>query len=356
LDRSGAEKQLLLLAAGLVQAGDLDVHVCALSRGGPLEPEFQAAGAPAVVIGKRGKLDPRAYWQLKRHIVRLRPNLVQTWLFAANAYGRAAALQAGVKHLVAGERSVDPWKSWHQLAIDRLLARRTAAIVVNSPGVRDFYVRHGLPPSKFRIIPNGVPASKPSGSSRAGVLAEFNLPAGTRLIGVVCRLWPQKRVKDLIWAADLLQVVRPDVHVLVIGEGPQRTRLERFAEQCTVAERVHFLGLRHDVPRLMPHFDLLWLASGYEGLPNVVMEALAAGVPVVASDIPGNRDLVVQGQNGFLVPAGDRAGFGRFANKILNDPALAAAMGAAGRERMTREFSVERMVSNYAELYRELLQ
>ncbi len=354
LDRSGAEKQLTLLAAGLPR-DEFEIHVCVLTRGGPLEADLRAAGVPVTQIGKRLKFDPAAYWRLKRHITALRPDLVHTWLFAANAYGRVAALAAGVRRIVAGERCVDPWKVWHELAIDRWLAQRTDRIVVNSSGVSDFYSRHGIAADKCTLIPNGVGPLPPSDVSRAELLAELKLPADTRLIGAVGRLWPQKRIKDLIWAADLLKVIRDDVHLLVIGDGPHRARLERFRRQVEIEDRVHFLGHRSDVPRFMPHFDVVWLASEYEGLPNVIMEAMAAGVPVVASDIAGNRDLVVQGETGYLVPLGDRAAFARQTRILLDDAELSRRFGAAGRERVLREFSVERMIARHAELYRELL-
>jgi glycosyltransferase involved in cell wall biosynthesis len=109
------------------------------------------------------------------------------------------------------------------------------------------------------------------------------------------------------------------------------------------------------VMRWMPHFSLLWLASSYEGLPNVVMEAMSVGVPVVATDISGNRDLVTHGVNGFLTPVGDRAGLARFAHKILEDPALRRRLGEAGRQRVLTEFSVERMIAKHIALYREIL-
>ena len=118
LDRCGAEKQLTLLAAGLPR-DRLDVHVCALTRGGPLIEPLQKAGVPVTVIGKPWKIDPAAYWRIRRHIADLEHDIVHTWIFAANAYGRLAALRAGVKHVLAGERCVDPWKRWHELAIDR---------------------------------------------------------------------------------------------------------------------------------------------------------------------------------------------------------------------------------------------
>jgi glycosyltransferase involved in cell wall biosynthesis len=355
LDRCGAEKQLTLLAAGLPR-NQFDVHVCALTRGGPLLDDLQRHKIPTTVIGKSWKFDPAAFWRLRRYIRKLAPDIVHTWIFAANSYGRAAAISAGVKHIVAGERCVDRWKVWHELAIDRCLARRTERIVTNSSGVRDFYAEHGLPARKFVVIPNGIePFVPPANTTRDELLAELDLPSDARLIGAVGRLWPQKRYKDLIWAAELLRVVRDDTYLLIVGDGPQRWRLERYRDQTQVGDRVRFLGQRDDVPRLLPHLDCFWLGSGYEGQSNAVMEAMSAGVPVVATDIPGNRDLVVPDETGYLVPLGDRAAFARQTIVLLDDTDLARRMGQAGRQRMLAEFSVDKMVQRHAAMYRELM-
>jgi glycosyltransferase involved in cell wall biosynthesis len=361
LDRAGAEKQMSMLVGGLPRE-EFEVHVCALTRGGPLLSVLEEARIPTTVIGKRWKIDPQAFWKLKRHVKRLRPDLIQTWLFAANAYGRAAGLACGVKCLVASERCVDPWKGSRDLFIDRYLARRTTRIVANSPAVKDFYARHGLPADKFVVIPNGIrPAGRVAGD-RGALLDELELPPSSRLIGLVGRLWPQKRVKDAIWAADLLKVIRDDVHLLILGDGPQRDRLRRFRDQVEIRDKVHFLGHREDAGRLIPHFDVLWSTSAYEGQSNAIMEAMAASVPVVATDIPGTRDLVVPEVTGFLVPLRQsdvgprRAAFARHTNVILNDSDLAQRLGTAARERMLSEFSVEKMVQRYVDLYRQLLE
>lgn len=354
LERGGAEKQLTLLAAGL-PSSEFDVHVFALTRGGPLADDLRAAHVPLTIIGKHWKYDPAAWWQLRGHIARLRPDLVQSWLFTANAYGRTAARSAGVKHLVASERCVDSWKSAHELIIDRWLARRTDAIICNSQAVAEFYAAQGIAPAKLRVIHNGIALPTPPSSTRQELLAELGLPADSRLVGAVGRLWPQKRIKDAIWAADLIKVARDDVHLLILGDGPQRQVLERYRELCRIEDKVHFLGARNDVARWMPHFDALWLASSFEGLPNVVMEAMAAGVPVVASDIGGTRELVVPGQTGYLFPVGDRAALARLTLKILDDSTLAGRLGQAGRERIASEFTLAKMVEKHAALYRELL-
>ena len=355
LDRSGAEKQLALLAPRLPR-DEFDVHICALTRGGPLAAELEGQGIPVTVIDKPSKLDPRALWRLKRHIEALRPDIVQTWLFAANAYGRVAARMAGVRRIVASEWCVDRWKSWHELALDRRLARRTTRIVVNSPGVRDFYVQQGLPAEKFAVIPNAVlPPPRPE-ISRADLCEEVGIPAESRLIVAVGRLAPQKRLKDLIWAADILKIIRDDFHLLLIGEGPQRARLEQFRDEVRIRDRVHFLGHRADAAGLLRYADVLWHASEYEGLPNVILEAMAAGVPVVASDISGNRDLVLPGETGYLVPLGDRPAYAKFADQILSDGHLAARLGAAARQRAENDFGVEAMVARYAALYRGIVE
>lgn len=356
LVRGGAEKQLTLLATGLKAKG-WDVHVCVLTHTGPLEEQLRKADVPLSFINKRWKLDPFAYRRLKQEIERLQPDLVHTWLFAANAYGRQAALAAGVKHVVAGERCVDPWKGALQLWIDRYLARRTERIVTNSSGVREFYASKGLPAEKFAVIPNGIGPFAPQSNeavTREELLAEFGLPQNSKLIGAIGRLWPQKRVKDIIWSADLIKCVRDDVHYLIVGDGPQRCRLERYAEQCEVSDKVHFLGERSDIPRILPHLDLLMLASSYEGQSNAIMEAMSAGVPVVASDIPGNRDLVLSDETGLFFDVGDRAGLAQKALMILDDADLASRLGAEGKRRILQEFSVERMIAKHEELYRSL--
>jgi glycosyltransferase involved in cell wall biosynthesis len=354
LVRGGAEKQLTSLACGLPR-DQFDVHVAVLTHTGPLEEQLRAANIPVTLIGKRWKVDPGAYWRLRRYIKDLAPDIVHTWLFAANAYGRQAAMSAGVRHIVAGERCVDPWKGAVQLAIDRFLARTTERIVTNSSGVQDFYVSRGLPADKFAIIPNGIAPFDPCPTiSRESLLAELHLPADARLIGAIGRLWPQKRVKDLIWAMDLLKSARDDAHLLIVGDGPQRWQLERYRDQNLIADRVHFLGERNDVPGLVQHLDCLWLASEYEGQSNAIMEAMSAGVCVIATDIPGNRDLVVPSETGYLVPVGDRAAFTRHTHQLLDDPELARRLGEAGRRRMLAEFSIQRMIERHVALYREL--
>lgn len=354
LERGGAEKQMVLLACGLRDLG-IDVHVCTLTRGGPLAAELTKSQIPVHAIEKRWKFDPSAWWRLRCLIQRLAPTLVHTWIFAANSYGRHAAHSGGVKYLIAGERCVDPWKRGYEFWIDRQLSHFTQRIATNSSGVVEFYTAHGIPRDKFTVIPNGIPqVDLPSLNTRTDFLQSLDLPSDTLLVGAVGRLWPQKRYKDLIWAAELLKSARDDVHFLIIGEGPQRWRLERFIRQIELGDRMHLLGERQDVPQILRHLDCFWIASGYEGQSNGVLEAMQAGLPVVASDIPGNRDLVLQDQTGYLVPLGDRAEFARRVHYLLDHADERRRLGVAGQARVLTEFSVTAMVEKYRHLYAQV--
>lgn len=353
-DRAGAEKQLLVLALSLREQG-FDVHVAALVRGGPLHGDFRAAGIPTTVIGKRLRADPVALARLARHIARLQPDLVHTWNYDAGAYGRLAARAAGVRRIVAGQYGIDRWKTSWQWFVDRRLAQFTDRYVVNGAALRDYGADHGLPPDKFTVIHNGVEPARASDVTRAELLAKLHCPPDARLIGCVGRLAPPKRVKDLIWAADLLRVLHDNLRLLVIGDGPERAALHQFARLASDLGHIRMLGPRHDVWRILPHLDCFWNGSGYEGMPNAVMEAMAAAVPVVASDIPGNRELVVHGETGYLVPIAGRAARARHTDQIFNDANLAARLGAAAKARIQSNFSVTENVRQHVELYRELL-
>lgn len=353
LDAGGAEKQLCLLAGGLPKDA-FETHVCTLTRGGPRESELRAAQIPIWPIGKRWKIDPLAYWKLLRLIRKLRPHVVQTWLFAANSYGRQAAFQAGVPVVIGGERCVDPWKTWKELAIDRYLARRSSRIAVNSSGVAEFYVGRGLERAKFEVIANAIVPSEASPVDSQQWRAELGLPDSARVIGAVGRLWPQKRYRDLMWASDLLATARDDTYLVIAGEGPERDDLLRFRRKLGHPSRIHFLGHRGDVSRWLACLDVFWLGSGYEGQSNALMEAMLAGVPVVVSDIAGNRDLVRPNRDGLFFPTGDRGELARQTTRILDDPDLASKLGRSARARMLDEFSVSRMVEAYGALYRRL--
>ena len=354
MDRGGAEKQLSLLAENLPR-DRFDVHVILLTRDGPRSRRLHDAGIPVTVIGKRFKADPSALFRLRRELKRLQPEIVHTWLFAANSFGRAAARMAKVPRIIGSERCVDPWKTPAHFLIDRQLAKISETITTNSVGVRDFYASHGIAAKQFTLIPNGIETATPSIRSREEVYASLGVDPQRKLILAVGRLWPQKRYRDLIWSAELLGTLREDTTLVIVGDGPQRGELLRHRDAVSLPTHVRFCGQRDDVPTLLPHADAFWIASEYEGQSNSVIEAMQAGIPVIASDIPGNRDLVLDQETGLLVKIGDTADFARQTNELLEDPTTAQRLGTNARDRIASEFSVSAMVQRHAALYEQQL-
>lgn len=360
LDQSGAEKQLTLLATGLPR-DEFEVNVITLTRGGPYEKILKEHQIPVTNLKKRFKFDPFAFRALKKTLQQQQPDILHTWLFAANSYGRMAVknFAASKKRpkVIVSERCVDSWKSNWQHNIDRRLLPQTSLLVGNSQGVVDFYREKNVPESILRVVCNGIPIpdSTVSETERNQLLQEYDLPQDSRLIAFVGRLARQKRVEDLLWALQLLRQMNDNVKLLIIGDGPERARLEQMAHKYTVTPHVCFLGHRPDVKKLFPLFELFLLASDFEGQSNSIMEAMSYGIPVVASDIQPNQELVVHGETGFLTSVGDCTGYAQYAERILADPLLAKEMGTASQKRMQEEFSVDKMVQSYAALYREVL-
>jgi glycosyltransferase involved in cell wall biosynthesis len=349
LDYHCAATQLLVLARSLARQG-FDVHVCALDQHAPRLAEFMAAGVSTTVIPRRWTLDPLADWQLVRHVRRLRPDVVHTWNSVPGMFGPIAA---GCP-FISGHYRIDPWKLNWEWALERRFARHASRYVTNSESVRAWCMRNGLPTEKFTVIPSGIEPARCSDLSREVLLREMRLPADANLIGVVGRLIPEKRVKDLIWAADLLRVLHDNLRLLIIGDGPLWRQLEEYARLASDLDHIRFLGAGSDVWRIMPHLDVLWNASENVGQSAAILEAMAAGVPVVASDTPTNRELVVEGETGYLIPLGTRAGRAaraRHTDQVFTLTDLAARLGRAARDRTLHYFSAERLAKKHVELY-----
>jgi glycosyltransferase involved in cell wall biosynthesis len=168
-------------------------------------------------------------------------------------------------------------------------------------------------------------------------------------------LWPQKGVKELVWGLELIRVVRKQSYLVVIGDGPERQRLEYYRDQIGVGSRVRFLGHRDDASDWIRCLDLMWNGSLYEGQSNAILEAMQAGIPVIATDIPGNRDLVLPNQTGLLYRVGDSASLVRKTQRLLDDHDTYQRMSEASKKRVDEFFSVEAMITAYEKLYREII-
>jgi glycosyltransferase involved in cell wall biosynthesis len=353
LDRSGAEKQMVMLAKGLPR-DRFQVEVATLTRYGPFEAELRDAGIAVTTVAKRSKLDPLALVRLTRFLMAGRFDVVQSWIFAANTYGRVAAHLARVPAVVVAEMAVDLWKGRSERLIDRQLATWCDCLVGNSCAVVDFYREIGVPDDRLVMIHSGIDAAEPPVIDREAVRAELGFGRRAPLVLFAGRLAEQKRVNDLLKALDLLQHVQPDLCSVIVGDGPLRAHLEEIAQAYDLKSRVRFLGHCNDVPRLLTAADLVVLPSAYEGLPNIVLEAMWFRKPVVATAAPGTTEVVVDGETGLLVPVGNTVCLARAIRDVIRNPALAERLGQAGRARADAHFRTDAMVTQFAELYEQL--
>jgi glycosyltransferase involved in cell wall biosynthesis len=288
-----------------------------------------------------------------RELRKFRPAILQTFLFHANLAGRIGGRLAGIKTIVSGIRVAEK-RTRVPLWIDHWTNGLVRANVCVSQAVADFSIsQSGLAPKKMVVIPNGVDVARIAGAAPAE-LTMLGIPPGSQVILTVGRLDQQKGLLNLVEAAAVVAPKFPNAHFLWVGEGPQRPELDRLIRQKDLATRIHLAGWRPDVPELLAAGTALVLSSLWEGMPNVVLEAMAAGLPIVATRVEGTSELVIDGRTGLLVPANSPLELAAAIETILTDPVQSKVMGLCGRERAA-EFSWDKMVDRYCELYSSLL-
>lgn len=289
-----------------------------------------------------------AFCQLYRRLRSSRPDLVHTFFPASNSVGVLAARLAGVRTVISSRRDMGYGLTGKDVALLRLADKFVSVVLCNAAAIRDMTIaRELIPPGKIRVIYNGLgPSDGDSGPGK-----EQHPP----VVGIVANLnRTVKRVDVFIDAAALVKGERPETRFQVIGDGPLRRDLESQASRLGIKDAVDFLGRRSDVQQLLPGLTVGVLSSDSEGLSNSLIEYMRSGLPVVATNVGGNSEIVEEGRSGLLVPAGDAKALALAILRLLRDSATAAAMGAAARERATSLFSLEGMLGSTESLYREL--
>ena len=281
-----------------------------------------------------------------------RPEILHCHMFHANVLGRRVGRRAGVPHIVGtvhiAERRRRPWRFWLERKTDPL---GTVTVCV-SRAVLEFHCRRtGVPRERCTVVHNGIDTGRYGTASRPreAVRAELRLAADAEVIGAVGRLDRQKGYRYLIRAFAELARERPKAELVIAGDGPERAGLEALARRCGCAGRTRFLGRRTDVPELLHAFDVFALPSLYEGLPLALLEAMAAGVPIVASAVDSVPEVLAAGR---LVRPRDVPGLADALRDALEDPAPGQVAAAQARAR--EQFDVGVMVANYGKLYDSL--
>jgi glycosyltransferase involved in cell wall biosynthesis len=356
----GGERTFLQLAGGLPRTRYELAVAC--SPGGVFVERLHDLGVPVIAadMRKRRRLD--TVLGLARELRRRRPHIVHTQ-GRGDPFGRLAARLARVPALVSTTAAIagryDVGERWRKAVYrlvdyttDRLVDRY---IVVNRASVEILAERHGVAPARIAVIPNGIEVDRydPDHAARGLWRDRLGVPKDAILIGGLGRLTWEKGFPDLIKAFANLEGT--DVRLVIAGDGPDWEELRALARSLDVSSRVLLPGFVDDVPSLLADLDVFVLSSYREGHPMSLLEAMAMGCPVVATDIAGVGDTVADGVDGRLVAAGDVEAMAQAVTALINDSDAARRLGRNARKKIGREYTVDRMVRRTAMLYEELL-
>lgn len=352
LEVGGVPLHLLRLAHAMRERG-WRLAVISLAREGPVGERLRDAGIAVDSCAGRGGWDWRVISRLKRLIAEKRPRLVHSLLFHANLAARYACRSAGIpaSRLLCEIQTVELERRWH-LVIDALTYRRCRLTIGNSPSVIEHLARRArIPRERLHLIRGGIDPS-PYASANPVDRDTLGIHDDDPIVLWVGRLDPVKGLDFLCDAFGRMVSGRPG-HLILVGDGPERDKLrKRIENEKQTRDHVHLLGRRDDVPALLRTADMFVLPSRTEGLPNAMLEAMAAGCPVVTTDVPGCRDLVTDGQTGLMVPFGDISRLAAALRVILDDSALAERLAHNARHEVSANWHIDRMLDEYERLYR----
>lgn len=355
LDRGGLERTVVDLIASQREAGHQCRVIC-LFKLGLLAKELLASGVRVDACGKRPGLDLRAL-RRARALIRQSPDAVlHTHNAMAHYYAVIASMglplkcRINTRHGMGGRA-----RSGRQEWLYRQSMRFTDYAVAVCEAARERFAAEGVEPQRGLLsVPNGIRLErfKPADAAgRQALATELGWPQGSRIIGTVGRLQPVKDHALLLRAFAKVRMQVPEAVLAIVGDGPLRSALEAQAEQAGLSDAVRFLGDRHDVPRLLTGMDVFALSSASEGYSIALLEACAAGLPIVATDVGGNREIVRDGINGRLVPAADVAALATALIALLRGGDEAGRMGRAGQAWAQAEASFRTMAERYHGLY-----
>lgn len=353
LQPGGAERALVQIVKRLNRERWSPV-VYSLTGAGPLVDELEKAGIPIQILDVKSSWDFRIIWRLAQKLKSQKPVLLQTFLFHANLAGRFAARLAGIKHTVSGIRVSEKRKNGH-LLLDRWTNRLVELNICVSQSVADFSVQHGkLSESKVAVIPNGVDFELYD-TAEAMDLSHWEIPGDAKVVLFVGRLDPQKAPGNLLLAFDQFAEQNSHFHLLFVGDGPLRADLEQEASQLACAKRIHFAGWQPQIPQLMKASSCLVLPSLWEGMPNVVLEAMAASLPVISTVVDGVTELIQDGVQGTLVACDSPVELQRALQDFSGHPEDFHQMAMNAQDTVKKRFTWESIAQKYELIYENLL-
>jgi len=356
---AGTERQLLLLLEGLDRS-EFEPRLCVLQRSKWLDTDFQLC--PVYVLGISSFKSPRAWWRILRFaswLWREKIDVLQAHFRDASLAGLPAAWLARIPGIVATRKNQGYWMTSRELVLQKLLNRIPDKFVANSEATRQWaHQTEGIALNRIRVIHNGFAGDyAPVSDDRRKAARELlGLPQDVPVAGIVANLRPVKRIDVFLRAASNAAKELPTARFIVVGEGDERGKLEALCAELGLTDRVMFLGRRSDVMDILPAFDVGVLSSDSESFSNAVVEYMAAGLAVVATDVGGCREALNDSPAGRLVPPDDSEALGKALAHLLADESALAHARLQHPLHVQNLFSRERYIAAYSDLYRDLLE
>ncbi|MDZ4656894.1 MAG: glycosyltransferase family 4 protein [Bythopirellula sp.] len=350
LGQFDASHNLRELARSQVFAGS-EVTLIAFSASGESRKELASHGIKLDIICKRWGYDPFAARQLVQSLQELRPDIVQLWgqraTDAALIVRRALPDAALVATLVKVPQLRNPW--WPNKSLAAL-----DAIVVERAALRQEFMDAGQGEEKVHVIPPGIALPTGEVQSRRDLLAHLNLPSEARLITVAGPLERWQLVDEAIWCFELIRILHEHACLVIVGDGPERPRLERFTRQVTDPNVVRFVTCAEMLDDVLAHTEVYWQPGTSQAISSALLMAMSRGLPIVASNTPAHRRVIQSESNGFLVPPAKRAIWARYTDQLLRNPDLRTKLANAARHNVAENFSLLTMAQAYDQLLRDL--
>jgi L-malate glycosyltransferase len=352
LSPGGTERLVIEICRRLPRA--MVPAVCCLDEPGEWAAELTSEGIPVVALHREPGFQPLLGYRIATLARRVGANVMHCHHYSPYVYGVLATLLSRRCGLVFTEhgRLSDAAPSRKRRLVNPWLARVPGAICAVSADLKRHMVAEGFPERRVQVVYNGIAVGERADEhSRVAVRPDLGIPPDAFVVGTVARLDPVKDLGSLLQAHALVLAAIPAARLVVVGTGPEQASLETAARALGISDRVHFVGYRADARRVMSAFDLYVNCSTYEGVSLTILEAMAAGLPVVATQVGGNPEVVVDGETGLLVPARAVPPLADAVVALGSDALRRRQMAEAGRRRVERAFSIDRMVAEYRRAY-----
>jgi len=349
----GAETKLLELVQH-IDAQKFETVVVSLGLGNEIEDRFQQLDCRVFTFQRRHRFDFDLMKRLKKFIQDENIDIVMTTLFYADVLGAMVGHKAGAKGVFSWETISSPkWLKPHRLWGYRYAIRRADKVISVSQATADWLEsKRKVPREKIEIIPYGVNLKEFKPKPLTIKRQDVGIPENNIVVGQVSRLDEQKGHSYLLDAAQRVVRKNKNVTFVLVGDGPKRKEIQQAIEEKGLNDYFVLLGFRRDVPELLRLFDIFTLPSLYEGLPNVVLEAMASGLPVVATPVDGTKEAVVDQETGLFVPVKDPEILANTLFDLINNPEKRKSFGEAGRRRVEEKFSLRHQMRRFEELYK----